>query len=160
MELFDVISKVESADNQHAIRFEPETFSRLVTLVQSPRSLAMSQRQDAVNKILANICKIHGCSMGTAEMIYSSSWGSVQIMGFNLYSICDYTKPVVDYMNTIDHQKACFARYLVVKHLQYSPQELSDNRQARLDFAMKYNGSIGYCNPLEGALIKCGFKIS
>jgi hypothetical protein len=63
------IAQIESNDNQYALRFEPHVYSR-------------NKKQP----ILDNIIKLNRCSHDTAKMIYSTSWGCWQLMGFNIYA--------------------------------------------------------------------------
>src|SRR5574337_403618 len=69
--LAEVIARVESNDDSRALRFEPGVFSN---------SLA------ARHEILERIMLANACNRNTARMIYATSWGRFQIMGFNLYA--------------------------------------------------------------------------
>lgn len=81
--LRDIIALVESNDNTCAIRFEPTIYAKSDTMPV---------------RILNAILDANKCSQKTAQMIYSTSWGRYQIMGFNLYGLLAWKKSIVEYL--------------------------------------------------------------
>lgn len=146
----DVIAIVESANNQNAIRFEPLTYNN---------------NQNTYNNTIANIIKIHNCSEGTARMIYCSSWGKYQIMGFNLYNVasCNCAQSVINYCNNNGIQDMTFFNFLKSVHLDpniYTPQALAQSSQLRQAFGKVYNGNgPAYEVVIKAALGKLGFNV-
>lgn len=94
-------------------------------------------------------------------MIYSASYGAVQMMGFNLYGLCGYTKTVTEFLASQADQELILHKFLAANHLSdYSPEFLAVNKAERLVFAKTYNGSIDYNAPMELALKHFGFSIT
>jgi len=95
-----LISYVESNNNSFAIRFESELYKHA--------------KSDP--KILETIKSINVCSTATAKMIYCSSWGKYQIMGFNIYGICKFDREIGAFLcNEWDQDKA-FKTFLLAKY--------------------------------------------
>lgn len=150
--LFDLIAWVETKANHKAIRFEPATYARVAALRSAP-----------VKIIIANIQNACKCSWGTALMIYSTSWGAAQIMGFNLYGPdVNYLASVVDFCDSEVAQKFAFVKMnLQTPHLKgVTSQNLADSGASRLAFALAYNGSANYADALVEALKHFGFSVS
>jgi hypothetical protein len=141
--IFDLIAWVETKALPHAMRFEPVVYAHLTTGIMTP----------AHSAIVHKIADIHSCSLGTAQMIYSTSYGQVQIMGFNLYGVADFGKTVFDYMACDDYQRQTFDKFLKATALDHcTPATLGASHAERLHFAMTYNGSIAYEGPMISAL--------
>ena len=147
--LFDVIARIESSNWQAALRFEPTIYAKFSNVAYS---------QVHVDQINA-IAKINRCSRQTAEVIFSTSWGATQIMGFNLYGVCDWKAPFISFLNDETAQRVCFNAFCANQKLLFSPQQLADDWTKRELFAKRYNGSINYLGPLCDALRATGFKV-
>lgn len=126
--LFDIVTYVESHGNPHSIRFEPGVY----------HSIAV-QTTTAQKVILTEIVRIHDCSMGTAQMIYSTSWGAAQIMGFNLFGSLGYKSPVWSFGDDEIAQVAMFELFCKQKEIEFTVEQLLNPADRNL-FARKYNG--------------------
>lgn len=136
--LFDVIAWIESRDNKNALRFEPSVFDGL------GKSQSISERA-----ILDAIAAANACSFETACVLYSMSFGAVQIMAFNLYGpICQYRKSVIEYCNSLTDQQNAFMGLVASMKIGYTPQDLGQSAQARQTFAKRYNGDSAAYAPL------------
>jgi hypothetical protein len=146
--LHDLIAYVETKNDSAAFRFEPATYSRLI-----------AKRSDSQKAIIAKIIAENNCSWGTAIMIFCSSFGLTQIMGENLYAGL-FDGKVIDYLNDPSDQRNAFARFLNANRLaHFSPEVLSDSHAARIEFALKYNGSPDYARAIESALVHFSYTI-
>jgi hypothetical protein len=128
--LADVIAAIESNNNDHALRFEPATFSRLGT-------------QSLTNKgLLQKIAIANKCSIQTACMIAATSWGRFQIMGLTLYSRpIDYNGGVLAYLDDQpDMQDWAFRSFIAHHGIDYPLVQLAGDQDCRERFAMYYNG--------------------
>ena len=154
MKLFNLIAWVETKCNFKAIRFEPVVYAKVLAF-----------RSAAAKAIIARIIDCNSCSWHTALMIYSSSWGAAQIMGFNLYGpTCAYMGNVVDYLSegkaagyegsiVLSNQEKTFDSLLATLGLTgATPQTLAIHAALRRQFAMDYNGSAKYMGALLDAL--------
>ncbi len=149
--LFELIAWVESRSTFGAIRFEPAVYDRF----------AAGKINKAGLEILARIVAVNKCSQGTAKMIYSTSWGAVQIMGFNLYADPKFDMPIAEYLDGQGPQTRAFRSFLVSAGLQdFTPAILAKSKEARLKFSTKYNGSIAYDLALRNALNHFGLEIT
>lgn len=148
--IFDVISWVETKRNFTSVRFEPATYAKL--------SVA---RTDSQKVIIAAIQKANVCSWGTALMIYSSSWGAAQVMGFNLYGPrTAYGKSVFDFCADETAQKFVFGSVLKEMGLdQFSVADLAVSKVTRARFALSYNGSCSYADEIVSALQHFGISV-
>lgn len=141
--LFQVISWVETKHNSRAVRFEPATYEKLSAV-----------RTDSQKAIIANIMKRNGCSWGTALMIYSSSWGETQLMGFNIYGpAVNYPGDIINFCMSETAQKSGFdALVKEMKLTDISVATLAVSSVARARFAVTYNGSVNYAVEIVAAL--------
>lgn len=147
---FELIAQVESAMDFHALRFEPGKYA---SLTNGPMLKAHAD-------IVYRIQSIHKCSLGTAQMIYCTSFGAVQIMGFNLYGKLDCSRESIDYLNTPDLQRSMFNSFLQSVDLDhYSLDDMLTDVHVRKDFAIKYNGSIAYAYAIERAAKELGLTV-
>jgi len=89
------VACVESNVNQFAIRFEENYY-----------------KKNLDHKILEIIRHCNNCSRDTAKMIASTSWGQYQILGINLYSICEYYSEIGKYLCDDDLQYITFERFI------------------------------------------------
>lgn len=149
--LFDVVSWIESKSRMDAVRFEPRVYQKITT----------EKLSTAQSAILAKIQLACGCSFPTATVIYCSSWGTIQLMGFNLYGTENYNKSVVDFCNSLCDQKVAFENFCRARHLNdITPDLLAVSGTARNRFATVYNGSVDYIAPMKLALIHFGYHIT
>ena len=88
--MYELIAYVETCNNCKALRFEPATYAKLSIT-----------RSDSQKLLIEKIQTANKCSWGTALMIYSSSFGATQIMGFNLYGpMINYQKSIMNLIQT------------------------------------------------------------
>lgn len=144
--LWDIVARVESANHLYAIRFEDGYYNRRL-------------RNGWDETILKRIRTANQCSRATAQMIYCSSWGAVQIMGFNLYNANGMEWSVGKFMATETIQRQQFERFLREnKLIDYTPELLARDLEARRRFAKTYNGSYDYAVLLQHSLDYYGVK--
>lgn len=120
-----------------AMRFEPLVYERLFATGNGDR------RPGTVSTLTA-IGRAHGgpgaCSGPTAEMIYSASWGSFQIMGFNLWGpVCNYRLPYSAFIDSERDQLNAFADLCGASQINIGTFDLFDT-DALMNFARIYNG--------------------
>jgi hypothetical protein len=148
--VFDIISWVETKHNTAAVRFEPTCYDKV-----------SAARTDSQKAIIANIMKIHGCSWGTALMIYSTSFGQVQIMGFNLYGSLKCQKNIIAYCNDVSEQAYGFSVLRAIMHLSdITVAQLAASPVARHRFAITYNGAPEYADEIVAALKSYGIAVT
>lgn len=151
LSLADLVAYIESRGSNSAIRFEPDTYNKFTNGAPIPKEASV---------ILARIRTANNCSIHTAAMIYSSSWGKFQLMGFNVYADVDYSRPVGEFLCCQTDQNARFAAFLKRNGLfNYNPAMLAQDQAQRSHFAMAYNGSIDYANAIIGALKYFGISV-
>lgn len=144
--LFDIVSYVETKNNPHLIRFEPTVYAN-ISRTQTPAQVA----------ILQNIQKIHLCSFGTAQMIYSTSWGATQIMGFNLYGNLACQSPVWTLGDNQVSQVAMFEKFCTLHKIDYPVSDLVSDPEKKRQFALTYNGNaVAYSAMIDQALAHYG----
>ena len=141
--LFQVIAWVETKHNSMALRFEPATYQKLST-----------NRTDSQKAIIAKIMQRNACSWGTALMIYSTSFGETQLMGFNIYGpTVDYQGNVINFCMSETAQKSGFDNFLKQEKLtDITVTSLAASKVARMRFALTYNGSPTYADEIVAAL--------
>jgi hypothetical protein len=151
--LADVIAYVESRGDSFALRFEPATYTALTTGAMTPEHA----------DIVSAIATIHNCSVPTAQVIYSSSWGRFQIMGFNLYGPTIQLKTTVfAYCADDIAQIAAFDALVTSMGLggETAPM-LATDPQARIAFGAKYNGNgPAYANEIAVACVHFGLQVN
>lgn len=128
----DVIGAIESSNNPAAMRFEFSTY----------------QHAPIASHIIDTIMECNLCNVATARMIYATSWGEFQLMGFNLYSpdICAYRNNIARYLVQSHDQFVTFDSYLFrmplnLKLTSQSNAVLFDDPNLRVQFARLYNGN-------------------
>jgi hypothetical protein len=131
--LFDVIAYVETKNCPPLMRFEPATYARVASGAWTP--------------LLDKIAQFNQCSQSTARMIYSTSWGAAQLMGFNLYDL-GYEQPVVDFAADPIAQAAMFDKFVWTKGISSDVHTLATVPAARRFFARVYNGDTDAYEPL------------
>ena len=125
-QLARIIRQVESSNKISALRFEPVVFS----------GLSMS---DSEKNLISRIAAVNTCSFNTARVIFSSSYGLYQIMGFNIYSL-GYTDTIWEFWHSESDQNQCFAEFLIRNRINLTWAELKQDRAKLLAFARVYNG--------------------
>lgn len=148
----ELISWIESRNNIGAMRFEPATYNKFAGDI--------AKLNKTVREILARIQIVNRCSVHTAAMIYSTSWGAFQMMGFNVYAQ-DGAVPISEYLASPRVQSADFLAFLKRVGLQdFTPGKLAKDQSARYKFSTKYNGSIAYDEPMRAALEHFGLAVA
>lgn len=133
--LADVIGAIEDGSRIWPPRFEPGTYLN-----------ATGHRHETGKPLptVQAIIECNGgagiCSIGTAEMLYATSWGRFQFMGMTLYSTVGYKRSVLDFLNSLDDQNAAFDRFTVDGHIAFTVDELRADPAKREQFARVYNG--------------------
>lgn len=146
--LFDVIAWVESKNCPHATRFEPKLFDHVCN------GGAVS------GDVLTTIKSIHNCSDMTARTIYCTSYGAVQIMGFNLYD-GHFAGDFVSFLCDPVAQFAAFDAFVDARKINYSVDDLCKSVDFRMDFAKKYNGdAVAYSAQIVLALVRFGLQVT
>lgn len=147
--LHDLIAWGETNANCKLFRFEPATYGKI-----------SQSRDDSQKQLIATIQLHNAISWGSALMVYSTSWGDAQIMGFNLYGPkINYQKTVVDFLCSLDDQRAAFAAFVEGDSvLNVTVPELAANPGARLAFSRHYNGADDYMNVIEASFRHFGIS--
>lgn len=125
MDLATIIGTIESDMDRRAMRFEPVVYGRNI-------------HPDA-NEIAVKIHQINRCSLATASVIYSTSWGIFQFMGFTIYGL-GYDKHIIDFIDSPEDQGKLFDQYLSKNSIAFSIDELKNDLGKRQLFALHYNG--------------------
>jgi hypothetical protein len=146
--LFSLQSKIESNYNQYAIRFEKSFFDKLLD----------KHIKEAKQKIKL--------SSDTVKAILSTSFGSVQILGYNLFNMYkrnpvnsqkDFLRFLFsEYMQDVAIQ--CYYFYLFILEIGYNYNEIykilkkdvvaGNDLNLIQSYAFRYNGSVSYANLL------------
>lgn len=142
-DLRHILALVESSGNMHAQRFERATFNKITAQGTSP--------------VLIAIQKANQCNADTARTIYSTSYGTWQEMGFNIYSrIGGYTKSIAEFLTSLTDQQTLYANYLVEDNINL-PWAVLKADSAKLDhFSILYNGSTAYSDRVRAAAKELG----
>ena len=129
---YEIIRRIESSDFPMAMRFEPSVYAR----------------DGASEQIVKRIMKYNRCSRATAKMIYATSWGGTQIMGFNLYHPnYGLSISVGEFLNSEDAQRALFNLFCAANNIDFSVEQLAQSNVLRDRFARFYNGSVANYSP-------------
>lgn len=133
--LSSVIRLVEASGNFGALRFEPGCYAAL----QNGRGRLYALHP---TEILEAIATANRCSPPTAQMIFATSWGVYQDMGFELYGeLCvapDHVPSIKEWFADEAMQDRAFVKWCGL-HRFHADQPLpSDDEIAR--FAGLYNG--------------------
>ncbi|MGC9115968.1 MAG: hypothetical protein ACP5HH_08285 [Fervidicoccaceae archaeon] len=94
MTLKEVIAYVESNNNPFALRYEESYF--------------IKAEKKGNEKILNLIQAFNRCSKDTAKVIFATSFGLYQILGVNLYSICELKYSIGEFLCYKDLQDTAF----------------------------------------------------
>jgi hypothetical protein len=107
----DVIKAVESSNNQYALRFEEKMYFHHKAL------------KTKLSNVIKRVKMLNNCSLETALMIMSTSWGFYQILGVNLYSICSYDKDIMSFLQNADHQDKAFYTFCNIQKIDLEKTE-------------------------------------
>lgn len=132
--LAHLIAQVESNDDPYAIRLEPKTYLRLTNA--------------QTGTPLLTIAKINRCSLPTARMIYSTSFGAWQVMGFNWYAL-GLNVPIGRIFGDKDLQAIFFFKYLTSHNINKSITDVMASDESINHFALMYNGSTQYADRMK-----------
>ena len=139
MDLCRIISTIESAGNNWAMRFEPAVYQRM--------------QDGAFEWEVARTKRANKCSLNTAQMIAATSWGQFQIMGFNLYGFLAYENTAGYFLTDETAQRQTFQDFITHKGIAFTPAQLAD-KETREKFALRYNGSKAYAVKIASLLGK------
>ncbi len=146
--LLEVVAQVESNNNPAAVRFEKAAFE------------AQGCGAISIRKIIA---RNGGCSPETAGMIYWSSWGRFQIMGFSLYgAFIDYPGNLRQFWTADAEQEQVFRRFIGSCGWTGDTDFASFTTGHVMDFARFYNGPgnvNGYADKLNEAYAQLIAKV-
>lgn len=134
MQLADIIAQVESGTNDAAMRFEIGLFAEWGTVAR------IASEQQARDQITAAIAALHRCNRNTAHMIACTSWGRYQILGENIYSVCECRRPVTAFAIDPDFQRLCFEEFLRKRGIDFTLDDILADEGKRSLFISKYNG--------------------
>ena len=116
-----LIAQIESSNNPHALRFEPQF--------------------NPTAENIAAACHSNACSTATGKMICATSWGLYQIMGENLYSL-GFKSSIFDFINSPSLQLVYFNEFLASRKLgAITLEDLRTDQTKREYFASRYNGA-------------------
>lgn len=125
--LADCVAMVESANRQHAIRFERTLFDK-----------DEARTDQALTMILLRIMRTNSCSRDTACMIAASSWGMYQLLGVNLYDDhVGWDTDIGTYLGSAAQQNT-FNNFCRWRGIDPAMDVRDDSK--RRDFAKVYNG--------------------
>lgn len=149
--LHDLIAWGETNANCKLFRFEPGVYGKISQV-----------RSDSQKELITAIQLHNAISWGSALMVYSTSWGDAQLMGFNLYGPkCSYQKSVVDFLCSLDDQREMFAKFVEGDSvLNVTVAELASLPSLRLEFARHYNGADEYTHVIEASLRHFGIPFT
>lgn len=134
--LSQLVAKVESANCAHALRHEPG-FTKYVT-PQGIANCIAGHRPAYMNRT-------------TAEMICKTSFGTYQIMGENIYTVCGFKRSIAEFFDSDAIQLACFQAFIKGRGINYTLEQIKESRELRERFARRYNGSVAYAETLRKA---------
>lgn len=130
--LSDVVAETESAGKIDAMRFEPSVFQRL-----------------APQRNIVRYGSTEIMTLETSRVLGSMSFGAYQIMGYNLYGVCQYARPLTEYLTNESQQLFSFAKF--IEHGKFDDNEFEvyvENNDLLLRFSKFYNGSEHYASSL------------
>ena len=130
MDLAAVIAQVETRTRDHSLRFEPTLYARW-----SEGPLTAEQR-----RVLGRIMAVHDCVYAAACMIACTSWGRYQLLGENIYSVCQCNADIFVFVTQPGVQLLCFQRFLAARGIAFSIEEILMDRTKREQFIARYNG--------------------
>ncbi len=137
-DLMKVIGQIESSNFRFAMRFEPAIHEQVSTGARG--------NDNFIDNIIQKIMAYNYCDEITAEVIYSTSYGLYQIMGFNLYSDLNIAASVGYYMASAGIQQTTFEQFLDLNGINFTLSEMLADKEKLDKFALTYNGSLAYAD--------------
>lgn len=126
----ELIAQAESNNRLSALRFEPS---------YHPTEYAYPK-----------ITKYHpGLSKSTYDTILASSWGKYQIMGDNLYML-GLRSTILDFWQDETLQDQYFNGFIKSREIDFTLEEILNDKEKRDKFSHRYNGSTVYGERLVG----------
>lgn len=122
-----LIARIESNNNAHAMRYEPAFRIDELTLTKAR--------------------KYQKVTHATAGIILKTSWGKYQMMGYNIYFL-GYQSDIIDFCTNMSHQDKMFQEFLEYHNINYTLEELKTDETKRNHFAKVYNGSLSYADKI------------
>lgn len=153
MQLSDVIAQVESGTSDAAARFEFGLYAEWGVAASDP------ERQKARDQITATIAALHRCNRNTAHMLACTSWGRYQLLGENIYSLCECKLPVAHFVVDPDFQRLCFDEFLHKRGIAFTLDEIVADADKRQKFISAYNGPAAvdaYWSRMQAAMVALG----
>lgn len=141
-ELSIIIARLESNNDATAIRYEPNW--RWLT-----------------GDLVAQCVKNHKCSIETAKMLLSCSYGKFQIMGSVLYELGYNGKFSPTFLNEPILQEIYFDKYLQRRKARIPVKSLL-HEDGRRFFATKYNGTgavAEYARRIYEVMKRMGYEV-
>jgi hypothetical protein len=121
-----IIRNVESSGRLSAVRFEPGIHNSLAQL-------------DSNLPLIEKIAGFNACNIDTAKIIFSSSFGLWQMMGFNVYSY-EFDNPILKFWESELVQRSIYDAFIVRNDINFSWREMLGDRTKLEKFARIYNG--------------------
>lgn len=121
-----IVRNVESGCHLSAIRYEPVIFA---SLAQAESNAPLIQK----------IAGINACDIETAKIIFSTSFGFWQEMGFNIYSL-GYQLPILQFWQDQSAQRDIFDKFIVKNGINFSWSDMLSDQKKMEEFARVYNG--------------------
>ena len=128
-DLASVIRSIESGGNAHARRFEPGVYNW---------EMDIYGREATVRHIAA----VNACSLGTAHVMFSESYGAYQEMGFNLWDPAHPLISVDEFTFRSDPalQAQAFADFIERQGIAWTLEQLLDDDVKLARFVTVWNG--------------------
>ena len=147
-----IITHVESSGFSGALRFEPAVYATIKGLTGGPSDPTPG------TDLVKTIAKFNLCTIETGEVLYSTSFGLYQIMGYNLYRL-GLHRPLSEYLagpNARILQDAMFAKFLADRNINFTWAEMLADQEKLNVFAERYNGSLAYGNRMKAIAKEIG----
>lgn len=129
VDLAAVVRQVETGDNPRRRRFEPGVYA---------------WEMDIYNRegIVKNIAAINLCSLATAHVMFSESYGAYQMMGFNLWG---WPTPLIKvdelaFRTDRDLQDRAFLDFITEHRINYQLEEMLGDNSKLAHFVTVWNG--------------------
>lgn len=130
--LAKIIAKVEGgAAGARALRFEETIYDRFGDTPSKAEVVA-----------LITIGNLNECSHHTARMIAATSWGSYQLMGFNIYEL-GWASDIFEFVSDQVKQADLFGLFLNAHSINFAWVDLLADETKRAVFIHGYNGPAG-----------------
>ena len=146
--LVHVIASIESNNRREAIRYERAVHQQVI---------------NGLYESSVNECRKWqpSCSLYTARMICSTSWGLYQIMGFNIYDTrFMFRKTLVEFLESTGEQTLLLEQFLNSKDINYRVDAMLADAAMLERFVRLYNGPgnvPAYTTRFTDKCKECGF---